>query len=221
MKTGKLRDIFLKSIPYLLSIAGGIILFVVTVDNVKNPNVADLINNIASSLLAIPVVFLLYDYSNYRISRQLKKSLANGMNTRVSSLLLDIIILVRAMLGMHDKLTLKSVNRMQNLRQSQIASRLNITTTQTQELRNLHDALEDLIYKYGKDNIMGAAGVNNLSGLSLDLIRLLNEHKFRRNPRGAAKYLVDIIGRISDWLDSDASVAMNFDQLVQSAVDKE
>lgn len=68
-----LRDIFLKMIPYMLSIAGGLALYLLTADNIKNPNLADLINNIAASLLAIPLVFLLYDYSNYRVSRQLKK----------------------------------------------------------------------------------------------------------------------------------------------------
>ena len=58
----QLRNILLKSVPYMLSVAGGITLFVLTKDNIHNPSVADLIDNIAASLLSIPVVFLLYDY---------------------------------------------------------------------------------------------------------------------------------------------------------------
>ena len=55
----ELRDVLLKSIPYLLSIAGGVALFLITVDNVRDPAVSDLMNNISASLLSIPIVFLL------------------------------------------------------------------------------------------------------------------------------------------------------------------
>ena len=215
----KLRNILLKSIPYLLSIAGGITLFVLTKDNVHNPNVADLINNIASSLLSIPVVFLLYDYSNYRISRQLNKTLASNMSSRVSNVVLNLAITVRSMLGLRGKITLESINKMQNLRPSNIASRLKITPAHMQSLRDYHTALEDIIYKYGRNSVMDGGSVQNLSGLMMDLLRLINEHQFRRDRHAAAKYIVDIIGRISDWLDSDAGAAMNFSEMLASAMD--
>ena len=79
-----LRDVLLKSIPYLLSIAGGVALFLITVDNVRDPAVSDLMNNISASLLSIPIVFLLYDYSNYRVSKKLNQTLATSMSSRVS-----------------------------------------------------------------------------------------------------------------------------------------
>ncbi len=65
--------ILLKSIPYLLSIAGGAILFLLTKDEIADPSLADLITNMAASLLSIPLVFLLYDYSNYLINRHLRR----------------------------------------------------------------------------------------------------------------------------------------------------
>ncbi len=73
----KLRNFLLKSIPYLLSIAGGITLYLVTKDEITDPSLADLVTNMAASLLSIPLVFLLYDYSNYRISRQIKRQKNN------------------------------------------------------------------------------------------------------------------------------------------------
>ena len=59
----------------MVSVAGGIILFTVSLDNVQDPELADLITNISASLLAIPLVFLLYDYTNYRVSRRLQESM--------------------------------------------------------------------------------------------------------------------------------------------------
>ncbi len=68
------RNLFLKSIPYLLSITGGAALFLLTKDEISDPELADLVTNMSASLLSIPLVFLLYDYSNYQISRKLKKA---------------------------------------------------------------------------------------------------------------------------------------------------
>ena len=62
------RIIFLKSLPYLMSIAGGIILYTGAIDNAPNANLQDLVINVSASLLSIPLVFLLYDYTNSRIT---------------------------------------------------------------------------------------------------------------------------------------------------------
>lgn len=81
-----IQNVLLKMIPYVLSVAGGVALFVFTMDEIKNPDVTDLINNISASLLSIPVVFLFYDYANYRVSRRLKQNGANNTdNTRQRS----------------------------------------------------------------------------------------------------------------------------------------
>ncbi len=69
----KMRNFLLKSIPYLLSITGGAVLYLVTKDEIHDPSLADLVTNIAASLLSIPLVFLLYDYSNYWVNRKLKE----------------------------------------------------------------------------------------------------------------------------------------------------
>ncbi len=213
----QLRSILLKSVPYMLSIAGGITLFVLTKDNIHNPSVADLIDNIAASLLSIPVVFLLYDYSNYRISRKLSKTMANNMSSRISTQILGLIILIRQMLGMRGKVTLETINKMQDLSTNQIAARLKINTVQMQSLHAYHNNLENLIYQYGKNNIFDTASLQTLSGLSLDLLRLMNEHQFHGNKKSGAKYISDLISRIVDWLDSDAGASMDFQKLLSEA----
>ena len=60
------RDVFLKSLPYLLSITGGIILYTGAIDNSPNDNIRDLVINVSASLLSIPLVFFtvrLYELS--------------------------------------------------------------------------------------------------------------------------------------------------------------
>ena len=129
-----LRTIFLKSLPYLMSITGGIILYTGAIDNAPNANLRDLIINVSASLLSIPLVFLLYDYTNSRIAQQMKKNLANSMSDRLNILMLNIILMLREMMGVRTKLNTENLNRMLIWRAPEISRRLKITTKTNQEL---------------------------------------------------------------------------------------
>lgn len=213
----KLRNILLKMIPYVLSVAGGLILFIVTKDEVHNPNVTDLINNISASLLSIPLVFLLYDYTNYRVSKQLNKTMADSMADKINIILLNLIMIIRQMLGIRGTLTFASMNKMSNLSQSKIVANLKITQNLANELRTYRDEIDNMIYNGAKPNVLTGAQVQMLTGLVRELSLLINEHSFRRNRRVAAKYIENIIGKIIDWMDSDAFASMHFQQLLGAA----
>lgn len=212
-----LRNILLKSIPYLLSIAGGLMLFLLTKDNIQDADLADLINNIAASLLSIPLVFLLYDYSNYRISKQLNQTLAHNLTDKVNVLLLNLIMLLRKDLGMRGKMTFESLNKMSDIRVSKIAIKLKMGATSLDILNGFHKDLEDLIYSNAKSNVLSLEQVQALSGLARELLHLVNAHKFHHNKHDIAQHIENIIMHIIDWLDSDASASMHFQQLLGAA----
>lgn len=212
-----LRDFLLKMIPYVLSIAGGLVLFIVTKDDVHDPNVTDLINNIAASLLSIPLVFLLYDYSNYRVSKQLKKTLADNMGDKINVLLLKLIITIRQIIGIRTKLTFTSLNNMDDISITHIATKIKITPSTINNLRQCRDDIDNLIYHNANSNVLSGDQIQSLSGLMRALSQLINEHEFRRNHRAAAKYIKNIISHITDWMDSDALAAMHFQQLLGTA----
>lgn len=213
-----MHDILLKSIPYLLSVAGGATLFLLTADNIKNQNLADLINNIAASLLAIPLVFLLYDYSNYRISRQLNKTLADNMNDKINILLINIFLLLRKIMGMRGKISFEALNKMADLRTNEIAVRLKITPALIGQLRTYHADLDNLIYTNAKNNILTLAQIQALSDIARDIGHLINEHSFHKDKKVAAKYIENILGLLTDWMDADADASLDFGRLVGGAV---
>lgn len=212
-----LRDFLLKTIPYILSIAGGLTLFIITKDDIHDPNVTDLINNIAASLLSIPLVFLLYDYTNYRVSKQLKKTLADSVGDKINVILLRVVIVVRGIIGMRKKLTFMTLNNMSDISISRISSRLKITPLALSELHSLHDQLYDFIYHGANTNVLSVDQIQSLSGLLHEISQLINEHEFRRNRRIAAKYIKNIMGHIADWMDSDAFASLHFDELLGTA----
>lgn len=215
--TLSIRNIFLKMIPYLLSIAGGIVLFKLTENNIHDPNLSDLINNIAASLLAIPLVFLLYDYSNYRVSSQLNKTMTSHITDKTNIILLNVIIITRQILDIKKKLTFTTLNQMGNMSLSKITNKLKITKKQLDDLRTYCNELDDVVNSSTKNNILTPDQIQVITGLIRDMSLLINEHNFRHNKRIAAKYIENIIGKIIDWLDSDAFAAMHFQQLLDAA----
>lgn len=212
-----LRDFLLKMIPYVLSIAGGLVLFIVTKDDIHDPSVTDLINNIAASLLSIPLVFLLYDYSNYRVSKQLKKTLADNMGDKINVLLLKLIMVIRQIIGVRGKLTFTTLNNMDDISISRMASRLKISPASMKSLQECRNDLDNLIYHNANSNVLSADQVQTLSTLMREISQLINEHNFRRNRRAGAKYIKNMITHITDWMDSDALAAMHFQQLLGTA----
>ena len=199
-----------------MSITGGIILYTGAIDNAPNANLRDLIINVSASLLSIPLVFLLYDYTNSRIARQMKKNLANSMSDRLNILMLNIILMLREMMGVRTKLNTENLNRMLMWRVPEISRRLKITTKTNQELREYHNELDTLLYRNGQNDVINSDVFQTLSALSREMTRLINESKFRRNKRLSAKYVEGIMARILDWLDSDSVAALNLQKHISA-----
>lgn len=204
-----IRNFLLKSLPYLMSIAGGIILYTGAVDNAPNENLRDLVINVSASLLSIPLVFLLYDYTNSRVANQMKKSFANSMAGKLNSVLVNTILMLRDAMGVRNKLNLENLNRMLVWRAPEIARRLNITPRVLDNLHSCHNDLDTLLFRNSQTNVMTPDQVQILSSIARAMAHLINESKFHKNRPVSAKYVETIMGRILDWLDADSVAALN------------
>lgn len=207
-----LRTVFLKSLPYLMSIAGGIVLYTGAIDNAPNANIRDLVINVSASLLSIPLVFLLYDYTNSRIANQMKRTMMNSMTDKLNVLMLNIIVLLRESMGVRGKLGTESLNRMLIWRAPEISKRIKITSRILNKFQEYHNDLDNLLYRNGQVSVLNTEQAQILAGLARDMTHFINENKFRRNRHLSAKYTESMMGRILDWLDSDSVAAMSLAQ---------
>lgn len=214
-----IRTILLKSLPYLLSIVGGIILYTGAIDNAPNDNIRDLVINVSASLLSIPLVFLLYDYTNSRVANQMKRTMINSMTDKLNVLMMNIIGLLRDSMGVHSKLTTENLNRMLILHTTEISKRLKITPRILEKLHEYHNDLDTLLFRNSQNSVLNAEQVQILSGLVRDMTHLINENKFRRNRHLSAKYTESMMGRILDWMESDNVAAMNLAQHISETTE--
>lgn len=213
------RDVFLKSLPYLLSITGGIILYTGAIDNSPNDNIRDLVINVSASLLSIPLVFLLYDYTNSRINRQMKRHMANSVGDRLNDLMINIILLLREVLVVRSKPTTENINRMLSWRSTEISPRLKITDGVMEKMHKYHDDLDTLLYRNSQTDVLSSEQVQILSSLARAMTHFINENKFHKNRHISAKYLETIMIKVLDWLDIDTVAALSISKHLSGASD--
>lgn len=207
-----LKNLLLKTIPYILSVIGGITLFLISLDKFRNPNVSGLIDNIAASLLSIPLVFLLYDYTNYRISRQVNRSLASNISDKVNSVILNIVVFLRHSLGLKVNVHLETFNKLQDWSVKKIAERLKITRSEMNNLRAYRYEIDEIIYRASKGSVLTSEQEQILSSLSREILHLMTEHNFHRDKTIVAKHVKNIILRIIEWQDSGTPASTGMPQ---------
>lgn len=204
-----ISTIFLKSLPYIMSITGGVILYTGAIDNAPNDNIRDLVINVSASLLSIPLVFLLYDYTNNRINRQMKRHMANSVGDKLNDLMIDLILLLREILSVRSRPTAENINRMLTWRASDIMRRLNIKSNTIDKMYACHNELDTLLYRNSQTDVLSSEQIQILSSLARAMTHFINENKYHKNRRISAKYLETITTKILDWLDLDNVAALD------------
>ncbi|MFQ6730019.1 MAG: hypothetical protein ACLRFK_03150 [Alphaproteobacteria bacterium] len=203
------RTIFLKSLPYIMSIAGGVILYTGAIDNAPNDNIRDLVINVSASLLSIPLVFLLYDYTNNRINSRMKRHMANSVGDKLNDLMINLILLLREMLSVRSRPTTENINRMLSWRASDISKRLNIKADTISKMHTYHNDLDTLLYRNSQTDVLTSEQIQILSSLARAMTHFINENKFHKNRHVSAKYLETVTTKILDWLDLDNVAALD------------
>lgn len=187
-----LMHFVLKSIPYVLSIAGGVIVFDLSKDYLHDPNWIDLMNNVAASLLAIPLVFLFYDYSNFLITRRMHKHQHIAVISVLDGYLLKILSEMKNIIGLkHIEVPMQDINL--NYK------KLNLDEKYLRAIRTQLNNLEDLLYKSDKIEVLDPQHTQILSFIAQELNQIMNECKYHNSPKEIARYIETTLSMIDDW----------------------
>jgi len=87
--SGTARRLLWKSLPYLASALAGLVLFYIS-KTAKSPT-SDLLVNIAAALLAVPLLFLIYEVAKSASERKLRKKLFDDAKVRIDTEMLSSV----------------------------------------------------------------------------------------------------------------------------------
>ena len=185
-------NIFLKTIPYVLSVTGGVVVFYVSQQYLHSPGWIDLMDNVAASLLAIPLVFLFYDYSNFLVNRRVHKHQHISIVNTVDGYLFKVLTQMKNIIGLkHIEVPIQDLNL--NYK------KLNLDKKYIRAIRKQLNLLEDLLYKSDKIEVLDPQHTQVLSFITQELNQILNEYKFHNSPKEIARYLETTLAMIDDW----------------------
>lgn len=187
-----LIHLVVKSIPYVLSIAGGIIVFDISQKYLHSPGWIDLMDNVAASLLAIPLVFLFYDYSNFLITRRVHKHQHTTLINTLDNYLFRILAQMKNIIGL-DRIEVPMQDINLNYK------KLNLDVRYLRAIRKQLNLLEDLLYKSDKIEVLDPQHTQILSFIAQELNQILNECKYHNSPREIARYIETTLSMIDDW----------------------
>jgi len=185
-------NVLLKMIPYILSIVGGIFVFDFSQKYLHSPGWLDLMDNISASLLAIPLVFLLYDYSNFLVNRRVHKQLHHSLINTIDSHLLKILTQMKNIIGLSRiEVPMQDINL--NYK------KLNLDKKYIRAIQKQLTQLEELLYKSDKIEVLDSQHTQILSFITQEINQILNEYKFHNSPREIARYVETTLSMIDDW----------------------
>ncbi len=179
-------------IPYVLSIAGGIFVFDFSQKYLHSPGWIDLMDNVAASLLAIPLVFLFYDYSNFLVTRRVHKHQHANVINALDGHLFKILAYMKNIIGLpRIEVPMQDINL--NYK------KLNFDKKYVRGIKKQLGLLEDLLYKSDKIEVLDPQHTQILSFIAQELNQILNELKFHNSPKEIARYLETTLSMIDDW----------------------
>ena len=185
-------NLLLKMIPYVLSIAGGVFVFDFSRRYLHSAGWVDLMDNVAASLLAIPLVFLFYDYSNFLVTRRVHKHQHTSIINTIDGHLFKVLAQMKNIIGLpRIEVPMQDINL--NYK------KLNLDKKYIRAIRKQLNLLEELLYKSDKIDVLDAQHTQILSFIAQELNQILNECKFHNSPREIARYLETTLSMIDDW----------------------
>lgn len=185
-------NVLLKMIPYILSIVGGIFVFDFSQKYLHSPGWLDLMDNISASLLAIPLVFLLYDYSNFLVNRRVHKQLHHSLINTIDSHLLKILTQMKNIIGLSRiEVPMQDINL--NYK------KLNLDKKYIRAIQKQLTQLEELLYKSDKIQVLEPQHTQILSFITQEINQILNEYKYHNSPKEIARYIETTLSMIDDW----------------------
>ena len=217
----KAKTVLLKSIPYVLSVAGGVAVYVLSIDSTADQNLLGLMSNVAASLLAIPLIFLLYEYVNYKISSSVNEKLAESMTFDVNSIVLKLLKDLRLMLGIKQPLGWKVIQKMLHMKSAEIKRVAKITDKDIEFLKTHKKMLNEITYKVARANILSERQIQLIIQITKSAAYTVNEWEYKGNTAQIPKYLEALLDALDDWFDAIERESVQSHQQFQLTVEQE
>jgi predicted nucleic acid-binding protein len=188
---------------------------------IEDHNTHGLMNEIAGALLAVPLVFLLYEYVNHRMSSNVNDKMAESLVFDVNSMVLKVLKELRDILMKKSPLSWGMINKMLRMRVNEIRAAARITNQDIALLKTYKKDLNELSYKLVRTNVLSERQIQMVIAITKQLAHVVNEWEYKGKTPQIAEYMEKLLLSIDDWFDSCERESLRSHQQFQLTIEKE
>lgn len=222
-----MKKLFTKILPFLVAFLSGIILYLLTDKFISDVGLNNLLINVASGLVSIPLVFIFYDVINKITSRKLHNTLFESVSVDINNQLTLLIDFICDLLQMKKPETLSELDDFLELENSEIYQKLQIKPIDEQVLRDIKTELTNIIHKPSTFEILTEKQISSLLNIVKEITFLIKNLNSFVDKKGKHKKIISlnieyIIENILVWIENGKKEALrNHGRFSMSKVNKD
>lgn len=205
-----MKKLLIKILPYFVAFMTGITVYLLTEKLIKDSGLNNLLINVASGLISIPLVFIFYEVISKITSRNLHNSLFESVTFEINTHLVDLVNILCTLLNRPNLKNVQDLDDFLNLESNEISQILSLKNTQiTTPLYTVKENLTTLIHKQTSFEILSEEQITSVLNIIKEisiLIKNMNQQISPKQKTHLKKILAQDIERIIDnitlWIES-------------------
>lgn len=168
-----MKMLFIKILPYLVAFVSGIVLYFLTEKLITDSGLNNLMVNIASGLVSIPMVFIFYDVINKITSRNLHNSIFESVTFEINSQLVELITFISGLLGLSAPSVTEELDDFLELENNEIYQKLNPKNPNIKILEDIKSNLMNVIHKQTAFEILNEKQISSILNIIKEITFLI------------------------------------------------
>lgn len=200
----KVKNIFLRLLPYFISIASGTIFYIAANKWIEDEGLNGLIVNIAAALLSIPLIFIFYEVISNMCTKNIKNSLFEHLCFEINYIIIDVIKNTRKMLNITDELNEDSLFLFLKKDKIFIKDNLVIQNELSKLFKSDKDKLLDLSYGQSSLEALSEPQINCLLSIAKNLGILSKEIEYIDTTGSRTLVednILELLSLLARWID--------------------
>ncbi|MBO7243883.1 MAG: hypothetical protein J6V53_01185 [Alphaproteobacteria bacterium] len=222
-----MKKLFTKLLPFLVAFCSGICLYVLTDKYITNSGLNNLLINVASGLVSIPLVFIFYDVINQITSRKLHNTLFESVSVDINNQLTLLINIICELLQMEPPKNISELDDFLELENNEIYQKLNLIKADSDSLRDIKKELTNIIHKPVTFEILSEKQIAALLNIVKEITFLIKNLNSTPDKKGKHKKIISlnleyIIENMMVWIENGKKEALrNHGRFSLSEINKE
>ncbi len=209
-----MKKLFTKILPFLVAFFSGIVLYLLTDKFISDEGLNNLMINVASGLVSIPLVFIFYDVINQMTSRNLHNKLFESVSVDINNQLSLLINFLCDLLQLKKPETLSELDDFLDLENNEIYQKLTLSKVNTKPLLEIKNELTDRIHKPSSFEILSEKQISSILNIVKEITFLIKNLNVEDKNKSKHKKIISlnieyIIDNLMTWIEHGKKEALH------------